>query len=342
MAAKEIPSFSNEKPSETIQLWQRDSKGRFCNLASGFINKSAPVLASGGILADDMGLGKTLQIISLILTGGRGTTLIVAPVSVMSNWEQQIRQHVLPEHMPSVFIYHSGNPEARNIKTKDLLKYDVVITSYGKLARESGAGQGLSNPSIQWRRIVLDEGHTIRNARTQVAIAACAIHAQSRWVLTGTPIINSVKDLQSLVRFLHLTGGIEQPDVFNVAVARRLGKGGSGVGDQLLVALLRDICLRRKKDMSFIDLKLPEKKEFIHRIAFRPDEKHKYDALLAEARGALEKYQAKSAKTATQGLFQSVLERLLRLRQTSDHLLLLIVLADFPIDAITGPSVGKE
>lgn len=43
---------------------------------------------------------------------------------------------------------------------------------------------------------------------------------------------------------------------------------------------MQDLCLRRKKDMKFVDLKLPEKKEFIHRIQFRPDEKHKYDALL--------------------------------------------------------------
>lgn len=154
-------------------------------MASDFVCQSPPELFSGGILADDMGLGKTLQIISLILTGGPGPTLIVAPVSVMSNWKQQIIRHVKPEHAPSVLIYHSDK-----VTAKELMKFDVVITSYGKLARErdSNAPQILSNRSIQWRRVVLDEGHTIRNAKTKVALAACKIRAKSRWVLTGTPM----------------------------------------------------------------------------------------------------------------------------------------------------------
>jgi SWI/SNF-related matrix-associated actin-dependent regulator of chromatin subfamily A3 len=43
---------------------------------------------------------------------------------------------------------------------------------------------------------------------------------------------------------------------------------------------MQDICLRRHKQMKFVDLKLPEKKEYLHRIAFRPEEKTRYDALL--------------------------------------------------------------
>lgn len=91
--------------------------------------------------------------------------------------------------------------------------------------------------------------------------------------------MNSIKDLQSLVKFLHITGGIEQPEVFNDRITRKLSAGDPSA-EVLLQALMQDICLRRKKDMKFVDLKLPEKKEYIHRIAFRQDEKRKYDALL--------------------------------------------------------------
>lgn len=91
--------------------------------------------------------------------------------------------------------------------------------------------------------------------------------------------INSVKDLHSLVKFLHITGGIEQIEIFNAKITRRLGSNDRSA-QILLQALMQDLCLRRKKDMKFVDLKLPEKKEFIHRIQFRQDEKHKYDALL--------------------------------------------------------------
>lgn len=39
--------------------------------------------------------------------------------------------------------------------------------------------------SISWRRIILDEGHGIRNPQTKAALAATALLGESRWVLTG-------------------------------------------------------------------------------------------------------------------------------------------------------------
>lgn len=182
LTAKESPAFPKPGASNSIQLWKRDARGRYINTATNFTVASAPGLLSGGILADDMGLGKTLQIISLIMTGGQGSTLIVAPVGVMSNWEQQIRRHVSEEHVPKVLIYH-GN--SRQTAAKSLNDYGVVITSYGTLSSEANGG-ALSKG--QWRRVVLDEGHTIRNAKTKAAEAACKLNAQSRWVLTGTPM----------------------------------------------------------------------------------------------------------------------------------------------------------
>ncbi|KEY71515.1 hypothetical protein S7711_03581 [Stachybotrys chartarum IBT 7711] len=315
LTSQENPKLPAKGAEKAVQLWRRDSTGRFCNVVSDFVCSSPPKLASGGILADDMGLGKTLQIISLILTGGKGSTLIVAPVSVMSNWEQQIRAHVGTEHQPSVIIYHGD----KKLSAKELVEYDVVITSYGKLAREKdpGVNKVLLSNTIEWRRVVLDEGHTIRNAKTKVALAACDIRAKSRWVLTGTPIINSVKDLQSLIKFLHITGGIEQPEIFNIKITRQL-EVGDKKSEILLQALMQDICLRRKKDMKFVDLKIPEKKEYVHRIPFRTKEKQKYDALLSEARGMLEEHQAR-ANAGKEGRFRGVLERLLRLRQTCNH-----------------------
>lgn len=186
MAAKECPKFPAKGSDDVVQLWRRDPKGRCWNIASDFVTSTQPKLLSGGILADDMGLGKTLQIISLILTGGSGSTLIVTPVSVMSNWDQQIKRHVHPDKRPSILLYHG----CHKMEAKELAKYDVVITSYGRLAQErnQGVDRALTSGHIKWRRVVLDEGHTIRNARTKVAQAACEINAVSRWVLTGTPM----------------------------------------------------------------------------------------------------------------------------------------------------------
>ncbi|KAK1598293.1 SNF2 family domain-containing protein [Colletotrichum navitas] len=313
MTAKENPQLPAKGTQESIQLWKWDHRGRgMYNMATNFVVSNPPKLLSGGILADDMGLGKTLQVISLILTGGSGPTLIVAPLSVMSNWEQQIRRHVKQEHLPKIFTYHGNNRATKN----ELAQYQVVITSYNKLATE-GSKEKNETPlgslmATNWRRVVLDEGHTIRNAKTKAAVAARKLNAQSRWVLTGTPIINNIKDFQSLLQFLSITGVCH----FNTVISRPLAQGDK-TAEALLQLLMRDLCLRRKKDMKFIDLKLPIKKEYVHRIAFRPDEKRKYDALLSEAQVALKDYQANAS--GAKGQFQNVLERLLRLRQVCNH-----------------------
>jgi SWI/SNF-related matrix-associated actin-dependent regulator of chromatin subfamily A3 len=67
--------------------------------------------------------------------------------------------------------------------------------------------------------------------------------------------------------------------VFNTVIARPLASGDARA-EALLQYLMKDICLRRKKDFKFVDLKLPVKTEYVHRITFWPDEKKKYEALL--------------------------------------------------------------
>ncbi|KAK6220366.1 rad5-like protein (SNF2 family domain-containing protein) [Colletotrichum tabaci] len=337
MMAKENPQLPTKGSQESIQLWKWDQRGRgMYNLATNFLVSNPPKLLSGGILADEMGLGKTLQVISLILTGGPGPTLIVAPLSVMSNWEQQIRRHVKQEHLPKIFTYHGNNKATKS----ELAQYQVVITSYNKLATE-GDKDKIETPlgplmATDWRRVVLDEGHIIRNAKTKAAVAARRLKAQSRWVLTGTPIINNIKDFQSLLQFLSITGGVEQPAIFTTVISRPLAQGNEKA-ETLLQLLMRDLCLRRKKDMTFVDLKLPPKKEYVHRIAFRPDEKNKYEALLSEAQIALKDYQNNAS--GMKGQFQNVLERLLRLRQVCNHWTLCRKRIDDLLAALEGQSV---
>ena len=57
---------------------------------------------------------------------------------------------------------------------------------------------------IKWLRVILDEGHTIRNPQTRLTKAMLDLEASRRWVLTGTPIQNRLDDLWSLFRFLRL------------------------------------------------------------------------------------------------------------------------------------------
>ncbi|KAJ5573642.1 uncharacterized protein N7459_008069 [Penicillium hispanicum] len=320
MISREHPSLPASGSNGVVQLWKRNGN-RFTNVATNFSTSTAPPLASGGILADDMGLGKTIQIISLVLANSAPrtpesskATLIIAPVGVMSNWRNQIQDHTRSETAPRVLIYHgSGKKEAAN-----LAQYDVVISSYGALVMEykpdakRPPSKGIF--SVHWRRVVLDEGHNIRNHRSKGSLAACGLRADSRWTLTGTPIINSLKDLYSQVRFLKLTGGLEDMGVFNSVLIRPL-TAGEPEARLLLEALMGTICLRRRKDMNFINLRLPKMTSRVLRVKFHDYEREKYNAFQSEAKGALLNFKDKQGNTT----YSHLLEVLLRLRQVCNH-----------------------
>jgi SWI/SNF-related matrix-associated actin-dependent regulator of chromatin subfamily A3 len=286
MLEKENPVLPSPGSTDVVQLWRRSTERQnvFQNIATSFSTSTPPVLAKGGILADDMGLGKTLQVISVILEGGAGTTLIIAPVSVMSNWAQQMERHVKKKNALKVLTYHGNR---KRMTFRDFGEYDAVITTYGTLSTEY-LSRGTKIPekippkeglfSMNWARVILDEGHTIRNPNTKAAVAASSLLATSRWVLTGTPIVNSIKDLYSMLKFLAITGGLERMEIFNAILTRRLVLGDPSA-ELILQTIMRTMCLRRKKDMKFVDLKLPELSEYVHRITFRKDEREKYEAL---------------------------------------------------------------
>ncbi|KAK5125033.1 hypothetical protein LTR85_001224 [Meristemomyces frigidus] len=317
---------------EAVQLWKRHDRqnNAFTNIATNHSVSEAPVFANGGILADDMGLGKTLEMVSLLAADaekhGRGTTLVVALLSMMSNWSGQIAHHVHADKALKVYTYHGGGRVA--MKAEDFAEYDVVITTYQTLASDympRGKGAASSRQperklrasglySMDWRRIILDEGHIIRNPASKGAAAVTAVMARSRWVLTGTPIVNSLKDLYSVLRFIGITGGLDTLQVFNTVLIRPL-KNGDPSATFLLQAIMTAFTLRRRKEMAYIDLRLPKLDEYVHRIDFTAKEKERYVVLAKEAHAVLTKQQKKGT---AQG-FAHLLELLLRMRQCCNH-----------------------
>lgn len=320
MLDHEAPRMSD---TESVQFWKKH-KGGYLNVVTNFYVKGTPDLASGGLLADDMGLGKTIQIISLIMSDPRkngSPTLIVAPLSVMSNWKQQAELHVKKKYAPNVLIYHGQ--ANRGLKPEELKQYDVVVTTYQTMTLELFANnkdkpstvptsKGLF--SLKWRRVVLDEGHNIRNPRAKMSRAAHTLEADSRWILTGTPIVNNLKDLYSHIKFLRYSGGLSEYEIFNANIIRPV-KNQDPAGKTLLRALMQQLCLRRMKDMKFVDLRLPELSFHKYPVKFLSHEQERYDAFRAEAKGLVEDAKVKKGDNTMTHL----LEVLLRMRQTCNH-----------------------
>ena len=172
MLDKENPVLPASGSKEVVQLWQRHPSvpNAFTNLATNF-SITNPSLASGGILADDMGLGKTIQVISLIMAdrasprraqGVSDATLILAPVSVMSNWSTQMKRHIKEKYHLRIMFYHGTRKQPISPKTID--DYDVVITTYDSVSSEWHSQKSTTVPrkggvfSVTWRRVILDEG----------------------------------------------------------------------------------------------------------------------------------------------------------------------------------------
>ncbi|THV02370.1 hypothetical protein K435DRAFT_963104 [Dendrothele bispora CBS 962.96] len=262
---REYPKLPTKETDRPVQFWElknRQGEKYYYNVATKTPQKIAPLLGRGAIVADAMGLGKTLTMLALMLATKEDVpsdhskaTLVVVPLSVLSNWEKQIQDHCANDSL-SYFVYYGNNRSQLGVA--ELAQYDAVFTTYQTVTGEhDNANNGnykkkkMERPlfEIKWKRVILDEGHTIRNPKTKMAKAACGLQAQRRWVLTGTPIINSVRDLGSLLSFLQICSPLDNHDFFNRLLLRPL-KNGDYNAVTLLRTLMNEICIRRTKDMQ--------------------------------------------------------------------------------------------
>src|ERR1019366_3202108 len=131
----------------------------------------------GGVLADEMGLGKTPQALALLcaVQAGGGLSLVVCPASLVENWRREAARFTPGLR---VFVHHGG----RRLTAPETANHDLVITSYGTLARDDGFFAGLDLACV-----IADEAQHAKNRRTQNARALRSLRAGSRFVLTGTP-----------------------------------------------------------------------------------------------------------------------------------------------------------
>lgn len=270
-----------------------------------------------GILADEMGLGKTLQALAFLRSlpnaddggsgNGRGTpSLVVCPSSLLGNWRREAERFA-PE-LRCLVIEGAG----REASFARMQEADLVLTSYPLLRRDIS-----KYSTVRFAAIVLDEAQHIKNPETQNAQAASALQSRHRFVLTGTPVENSVRDLWSIMHFL-MPGYLGSREDFRERYELPISRGGADPEQSRLRKRLKPFLLRRLKKQVATDL--PEKLDQVVFCELTPKQSEVYSALVESSRRQIHELAAEKDKNKGRML---ILTALLRLRQACCDLRLL-------------------
>ncbi|MFC4861232.1 type I Zorya anti-phage system protein ZorD [Pseudomonas sp. MAHUQ-62] len=189
----------------------------------------APDRVAGCLLADDMGLGKTIQLLTFVTwyleqQPEDEPVLIVAPVSLLDNWERELQRFFYADALPVLKLYGGAlsalkfrkeeipnELQAKGIK--NLLRPGwmgdarIVLTTY-----ETLRDQEFSLARQQWAIVICDEAQKIKNPAAMITQAAKAVPARFRVACTGTPVENTLIDLWCLFDFIQpgFLGGLNQ------------------------------------------------------------------------------------------------------------------------------------
>jgi superfamily II DNA or RNA helicase len=258
----------------------------------------------GGILADEMGLGKTLQTLAFLRTLD-GPSLVVCPSSLLFNWVREAEKFV-----PELKVLCIEGADRGKLFGR-IRESNLVLTSYPLLRRDIDRFR-----DFEFSSIFLDEATHIKNPDTQNAQAAMALAGRHRFVLTGTPVENSVRDLWSILHFV-LPGYLGRREDFRERYELPISRGSTPERARL-AKRLRPVMLRRLKQQ--VAKELPEKIEQVTYCDLSPEQEELYQKLRKESRRKLEELSGAKDQGRAR---MTMLTALLRLRQVCCDLRLL-------------------
>lgn len=220
----------------------------------------APEQVNGCLLADDMGLGKTIQLLCFIgqyleaNKGNRKPVLIVAPVSLLENWQAEANKFFSSKFGKILSLYGEqlkqrkmrdvpvNSQGIKNLLIQDWRgEADIVLTTYETL-RDLQFSLGKEH----WSMMICDEAQKIKTPSALVTRAALAMNADFKIACTGTPVENSLTDLWCLFDFIQsgLLGSLKE---FNKVYKRPIEDDEDDEIREKLKSLIEPQTLRRMK-----------------------------------------------------------------------------------------------
>lgn len=258
------------------------------------------------------------------------TTLVVAPMSLLAQWASEAEKASKPGSLRIQLYY--GNDRNVNLQTlcsaaNVATAPNVIITSYGTVLSEfnavaaAGGNRGSHGGlfSIEYWRIILDEAHMIKNRQSKTAKACYELAATHRWTLTGTPIVNRLEDLFSLVRFLRVEPW-SNFSFWKTFITTPFEKGEFVRALDVVQTILEPLVMRRTKDMKTPTgealVPLPAKTIKIEKVELSDPERDVYNHIFARAKRT---FNANVEAGTLMKSYTTIFAQILRLRQSCCH-----------------------
>lgn len=259
-------------------------------------------------LFDEQGLGKTKIVIEALCgamkRGDIEGTLVVAPMSLLYNWENEVVKH-------SFLIPIVLRGSEREKRYKFLTGANFYITNYEAVIAELERIKRFCKSRKV--AIVLDESARIKDPRTKTADALFKIrpHSVKRIIITGTPVANKPIDLWA--QFFFLDGGVLLGNDFG-EFKERYNEKKDDYRNRLkdLQAEIGQHSLRRCKDDV---LELPEKKFINVYVDLSGKQLKLYDKLREELRVEVQDIAGNTIIDEA----ENILKKLLRLTQIASN-----------------------
>lgn len=275
--------------------------------------------AGDALLGDEMGTGKTIQVLEALriqqrFNGDALPALVICPNTTKTNWARETGKW-FPTANPYVIAgslnvrrkllaQAAKDPRALVIINFEGVRGHSRLAPYGSvrlrrcLTCDKHNGEKIADTrcevhpkelnEIQWRSVIVDEAHRIKDPKSLQTRAAWAVgHGQSverRWALTGTAIANDPSELWSI---MHYVNPLEYPRK-TAYVDRYCLMAFNGYGGLSVVGLqptAREEFHKifdpryRRMTKNLVELQLPKKIHMEFRVEMTPKQRKAYEEM---------------------------------------------------------------